>query len=341
MKGRRYDGTERYDADEFEWISMALIRRDRRRKLDATKVESLRQAIETGREIRLLAAFKADLPADRPPDIRDKANVLGYAFDVSGVGFWARIDGYLAVTPDLGRVIGVVFLQHSETPGLGGRLTEARWRGKFRGLDVTAPAAGGPFLTIGGEVPAGPESPRYGRHVEAITGATGTSTAVATFLNQRIAEFRRAAKAAGLATPARAEPATPDVLVRCASVCLRPEGADGFSRGRKPPESALVDGAPEGRKKLCGIQPACGDALSFALSGLSFIEGRNRGLAPPAKSEGPFGAKSARLFRAKPLDPDGPRAGPLSPEGSDEDTTRSPHAQSSCAEMTSWTDCSK
>lgn len=60
MKGRRYDGTERYDADEFEWISMALIRRDRRRKLDAKKVESLRQAIETGREIRPIVVSRME-----------------------------------------------------------------------------------------------------------------------------------------------------------------------------------------------------------------------------------------------------------------------------------------
>ena len=37
-----------------------------------------------------------------------------------------------------------------------------------------------------------------GRHVDAVTGATGTSTAVERFLNENIPAFRRAAKAAGL-----------------------------------------------------------------------------------------------------------------------------------------------
>lgn len=152
----------------------------------------------SGRDIPLLVAYRSDLPPDRPPDIRDTASVLAYAFPVDGVGFWARIDGYLAVTPELDRIVGVVFLRHSETPGLGGRLTEKAWRDRFRGLDVTPPAEPGAFLHVGGERPAAPRSPAYGRHVDAITGATGTSTAVGAFLNERLAEFHRAAKAAGL-----------------------------------------------------------------------------------------------------------------------------------------------
>jgi len=124
--------------------------------------------------------------------------VLGYALPVWGVGFWARIDGYLALTPGLDRIVGVVFLRHSETPGLGGRLTEPRWRAGFKGLNVQPPRAGEKYLYVGGEAPASPDHPKHGRHVDAITGATGTSSAVERFLNDRLAEFHRAAAAAGL-----------------------------------------------------------------------------------------------------------------------------------------------
>jgi len=124
--------------------------------------------------------------------------LLGYALPVWGIGFWARIDGYLAVTPDLKKVIGIVFLRHSETPGLGGRITEPAWRKQFRGLNVAPPAGGGRYIYIGGERPGSQGSGRFGRHVDAITGATGTSAAVERFLNERLAEFDRAAKAAGL-----------------------------------------------------------------------------------------------------------------------------------------------
>ncbi|MHC4561639.1 MAG: FMN-binding protein [Planctomycetota bacterium] len=121
---------------------------------------------------------------------RDK-QTIGYAFSVSGVGFWARIDGYLAVTEDLKQAIGIAFLSHQETPGLGGRITERTWREKFAGLDLTPPEGAGPIIYIGGDKPE-QGSPAFGRHVDAITGATGTSEAVEKFLNEQIAAFRRA-----------------------------------------------------------------------------------------------------------------------------------------------------
>jgi Na+-transporting NADH:ubiquinone oxidoreductase subunit C len=117
---------------------------------------------------------------------------LGYAFPIWGVGFWARIDGYMAVSTDLRRSLGIVFVRHTETPGLGGRITERTWRRKFEGLDITEPAAPGRVLYIGGQS-TGPL--RKDRYVDAVTGATGTSVAVEAFLRRRIAEFRRAMSA--------------------------------------------------------------------------------------------------------------------------------------------------
>jgi len=119
----------------------------------------------------------------------DGQRLLGYAFPIWGTGFWARIEGYLAVSGDLKTSLGVVFIRHAETPGLGGRITEREWRSQFAGLDVTAPTPPGRVIYIGGQ---GAGAMRQGRRVDAITGATGTSRAVETFLRRRIAEFRRA-----------------------------------------------------------------------------------------------------------------------------------------------------
>ena len=135
---------------------------------------------------------------DRDKDDAD-ARVIGRAFAVSGVGFWASIEGILALSPDLQRVTGVVFLRHSETPGLGGRITERQFRDQFRrGLRATPPDAGGQYIYIGGAKPAGPGDPRWGRRVDAVSGATGTSTAVERFLNADLARFRAAVEAEGL-----------------------------------------------------------------------------------------------------------------------------------------------
>ena len=135
--------------------------------------------------------------------------LAGYAFPIMGVGFWARIDGYLAVTPDAGKIIGIAFTKHQETPGLGGRISEPAWRDKFsrpgKELNITPPRAGGQYVYIGGEEAGSSISPRANRRVDAITGATGTSIAVEAFLNKNIAQFRRAATAAGLLKPETSE----------------------------------------------------------------------------------------------------------------------------------------
>ncbi|MFP4052878.1 MAG: FMN-binding protein [Phycisphaerae bacterium] len=123
--------------------------------------------------------------------------LIGYAFPVWGIGFWARIDGLMGISPDGSRSLGVVFLQHQETPGLGGRITEPRFRKEFEGLDLTPPREAGKYVYISKQ-PPGRGEPAYGRHVDSITGATGTSNAVEDFLNLRIRQFRRAAQARDL-----------------------------------------------------------------------------------------------------------------------------------------------
>lgn len=146
---------------------------------------------ETGREFKLLEAYDPD------KDSAD-AKIAGRGFYISGSGFWARIRGLLALKPDLTEIIGVAFLDHSETPGLGARITERAFRDQFKGLKATPPAQGGRFIYIDATGPTGPGDPRYGRHVDAITGATGTSAAVERFVNEDLRQFRGAAEAAGL-----------------------------------------------------------------------------------------------------------------------------------------------
>ena len=152
---------------------------------------------QSGERVRILVAYKTDLPADRAPDIHDKQNIVGYAFEIRGVGFWAMIDGWLAVEPEGDRALGVVFTRHQETPGLGGRITEMDFRKHFKGLDVSPPVEGGRFIYVETFKPTS-GSEKEKRHVDAITGATGTSTAVGVFINADIARFRRVAEAAGL-----------------------------------------------------------------------------------------------------------------------------------------------
>lgn len=152
-----------------------------------------------GRDVDILVAYDRDIPRGGVPG---EARAVAYASAISGVGFWARIDGFLAVTPDAETIKGIVFLEHQETPGLGGRIAEEQWRRQWRGVKAV-PDAAGRYVYVGGEPPSGPADARFGRYVPAITGATGTSVAVEKFVNEDLATFRLALQQAGMLAPGR------------------------------------------------------------------------------------------------------------------------------------------
>ena len=71
--------------------------------------------------------------------------IKGYAFPVSGPGFWGPVFGMVAVDERAEKVIGLAFYRHSETPGLGGRITED-W---FQELSVVEIPPKSPFYSPG------------------------------------------------------------------------------------------------------------------------------------------------------------------------------------------------
>lgn len=110
--------------------------------------------------------------------------IRGYAFPVGGPGFWGPIYGMVAVDPKASKIIGIAFYKHSETPGLGARMTEEWFTNQFVGL---------PLYPIEGDKkifylrPIGTkEAPK---ELDAITGATGTSRSVEAFLNKELDHF--------------------------------------------------------------------------------------------------------------------------------------------------------
>ncbi len=97
---------------------------------------------------------------------------ISYAFPLNGQGLWGSIKGYIGVSATFDRLLGLEFVEQSETPGLGGRIDEAWFKEQFQDI----PLVPGEQIT-------------YGAGLDAITGATSSSNAVLNILNDAIAEL--------------------------------------------------------------------------------------------------------------------------------------------------------
>ncbi len=103
----------------------------------------------------------------------EDGDLKAYVFEFSGRGLWGTITGYIALTPKLDEILGVDFISHSETPGLGGRIDENWFKDQFRNLPVDKT----PYLVF---------TPADKGNIDAISGATLTSNSVRDMLNQFI-----------------------------------------------------------------------------------------------------------------------------------------------------------
>ncbi|MBU5426342.1 FMN-binding protein [Tissierella pigra] len=111
----------------------------------------------------------------------DNEQILGYAVPINGSGLWGSIEGYVGVSADYSKILGLEFISHSETPGLGGRISEDWYKEQFRGIDLTKTTDGNYIIY----------KPLAGGNVDAIAGATLTSKSVSKLLNEDLEEFMK------------------------------------------------------------------------------------------------------------------------------------------------------
>ncbi|QQK08647.1 FMN-binding protein [Miniphocaeibacter halophilus] len=104
---------------------------------------------------------------------------VAYAVPFDGPGLWGSIDGYLGIKSDLKTVTGIEFIKQEETPGLGGRISEPEYKEQFRNLDISDSSSGEIVIN----------KPAPGGNIDAITGATQTSTFVTNMINEDIMNF--------------------------------------------------------------------------------------------------------------------------------------------------------
>lgn len=110
--------------------------------------------------------------------LEENGDVQAYAFPIGGSGLWGSIEGYAGISADYSTLLGIEFTSHSETPGLGGRISEDWFKEQFRGIDLEDVEDEYIIYT-----------PASGGNVDAITGATLTSQSVREFVNEDIEKF--------------------------------------------------------------------------------------------------------------------------------------------------------
>lgn len=99
--------------------------------------------------------------------------IKGWVVKGSGKG-WENMDLLVALSPDAARLLNFSALKQNETPGLGSKMIEPKWRKHFENLDATQP------------VQVVKDRPPVQGHSEvpALTGATITSQGVADVINK-------------------------------------------------------------------------------------------------------------------------------------------------------------
>lgn len=102
-------------------------------------------------------------------------------YTVNGAGLWGVITAHVGFDSQTGKMTGIDFVKHNETPGLGARIDEDWFREQFRGKK-------GPFTYV----PEGEEDNE--NQFDAITGATGTTKAVKDIVNKAAAVYNATEK---------------------------------------------------------------------------------------------------------------------------------------------------
>ena len=107
-----------------------------------------------------------------------------YILSGYGAGLWGPIWTYIAVKQN-GKIAGALFDHESETPGLGGEIVTEKFYSQFADKEVVA---GGQTVPV--KIVKGGKADAQANEVNAISGATITSTAVQTMINNWVEYYK-------------------------------------------------------------------------------------------------------------------------------------------------------
>lgn len=105
----------------------------------------------------------------------DAGNPEMVVLPVQGYGLWGTMYGFLTLESDMNTIKGISFYEHKETPGLGARIEEPKWRAMWSGIHAYDES--GDVAT--GVTKAGNPKENW---VDGISGATLTSRGVSNMI---------------------------------------------------------------------------------------------------------------------------------------------------------------
>jgi electron transport complex protein RnfG len=170
----------------FSGISLSVMSRLTKTAIYENQQSELNQAI-----LKVLPSVKNCKEIKRTGTITvykgedEKQNIVGYAVVGEGNGFQGKIKLIVGMDKDLKSFFGMEILESSETPGLGTRVGEEPFKKQVKNLKLEAGVSIGIVKD---------EKSKKATDVQAITGATISSAAVVTILNEIIKEMRETIK---------------------------------------------------------------------------------------------------------------------------------------------------
>jgi electron transport complex protein RnfG len=127
--------------------------------------------------------------------LNDQQALIGYAFVAEGPGFQGTISMIVGIEDDLDTLLGMKVLEQAETPGLGAKIAQETPKKDFYEQFTQLPLAVITPETSTTDVQnfvvcLKTDDPALQNDVQAITGATISSNAVASIINQHLMKLR-------------------------------------------------------------------------------------------------------------------------------------------------------
>lgn len=109
----------------------------------------------------------------------DKDNFINYAFLAQGDGYQGKIKILAVIDTQVKNLEGIEIIDSVETPGLGAKIQETPFKGRFKKLNVS-----GAIECVKGDI-------THDNQIKAITSATVSSRSVVSILNRRIDQLKK------------------------------------------------------------------------------------------------------------------------------------------------------